>query len=92
MIPKHELDYEEELLSLIRAHGRTEDYHRTQRQGLEDRLRTLLAKRGAQRLQNGCPPAFILDCVLEDGTMCPYWHDTGDEGVCVKVKEEEDKT
>ena len=80
MIPQHELDYEEELLSLIRAHGRTEDYHRTQRQGLEDRLRTLLGKRAIQRLEDGCPPAFVFNCVLEDGTMCPFHHD----GQCVK--------
>ena len=85
MIPKHELDYEEELRSLIRAHAKTEEYHRKQRQGLEARLQNLLAKRGAQRLQDGCPPAFVLNCVLEEGTRCPYYH----EGQCVKAQEAE---
>ena len=83
MIPEHEKAYEADLRRFIASHRREENHHRAKRQDLEAKLRALLLKRGDTRLQNGCPPAFAHDCVLEDETRCLFYHD----GQCVKAQE-----
>ena len=82
--------YEDDLRSLIEDHRLEERYHKAKRRELEGRLNALLDRREAKRLRArayGCPPAFAYDCILVDGTRCPYYHVTGDEGVCVKAEE-----
>jgi len=84
MIPNHEREYEACLLYFIEEYGREEEFNRAKRQHFEARLKPLLDTRRAERLKSGCPPAFLHDCILMDGTRCPYYHDDQ----CVKVEEE----
>jgi len=80
---EYDAEYAKELRRHIRYHLEEEKHHRETRQGFAAKLYTLIGQRGAQRLENGCPPGFALDCVLEDGTTCPFYHD----GLCVKSQE-----
>ena len=84
MISEYNVEYERKLKGHIRYHLEKEKHHREKRQGFEAKLCTILSQRGVQRLENGCPPAFILGCVLENGTTCPFYHDSQ----CVKAEEE----
>lgn len=83
MISEYDLEYEKELRRHVRYHLNEEKHHREKRQKFEAGLRAILNQRGVQRIEAGCPPAFLLGCVLEDGTACPFYH----EGHCTKAQE-----